>query len=196
MDHHQWCSDNALQPWTLHHKQNFSLQTSTNKTQTIPKELREHLKSHSKLERKVNEFPCYRGEGKVYFHNMPPPKKVSGYATPCLIVIPKRANSVGYGSDNALFLSFRGVSYILIRPKSKYKVHMEADRVLPPGASGRVLTPATGRSRVRVAVSSHCTGEGKTRHWHPSPDPAQSGSSLHWVRPFFLWRQIELTLGP
>ena len=52
-----------------------------------------------------------------------------------------------------------------------------------PGASGRVLPPVTGRSRVRVAVSSHCTGEGKARHWHPSPDPAQSGSSLHWVRP-------------
>jgi len=30
-----------------------------------------------------------------------------------------------------------------------------------PGASGRVLPPVTGRSRVRVAVSSHCTGEGK-----------------------------------
>ena len=43
----------------------------------------------------------------------------------------------------------------------------------------------TGRSRVRVAVSSHCTGEGKACHWHPSPDPAQSGSSLHWVRPLF-----------
>ena len=26
-----------------------------------------------------------------------------------------------------------------------------------PGASGRVLPPVTGRSRVRVAVSSHCT---------------------------------------
>ena len=54
-----------------------------------------------------------------------------------------------------------------------------------PGASGRVLPPVTGRSRVRVAVSSHCIGEGKACHWHPSPDPAQSGSSLHWVRPFF-----------
>ena len=30
-----------------------------------------------------------------------------------------------------------------------------------PGASGRVLPPVTGRSRVRVVVSSHCTGEGK-----------------------------------
>ncbi|XP_066307924.1 uncharacterized protein [Miscanthus floridulus] len=28
-----------------------------------------------------------------------------------------------------------------------------------PGASGRVLSPVTGRSQVRVAVSSHCTGE-------------------------------------
>ena len=54
-----------------------------------------------------------------------------------------------------------------------------------PGASGRVLPPVTGRSRVRVVVSSHCTSEGKTCHWHPSPDPAQSGSSLHWVRHFF-----------
>jgi len=54
-----------------------------------------------------------------------------------------------------------------------------------PGASGRVLPPMTGRSRVRVAVSSHCIGEGKACHWHPSPDPAHSGSSLHWVRPFF-----------
>ena len=52
-----------------------------------------------------------------------------------------------------------------------------------PGASGRVLPPLTGRSRVQVAVSSHCTGEGKACHLHPSPDPAQSGSSLHWVRP-------------
>ena len=51
------------------------------------------------------------------------------------------------------------------------------------GASGRVLSPVTGRSRVRVAVSSHCTGEGKACHWHPSPNPAQSGSSQHWVRP-------------
>ena len=42
----------------------------------------------------------------------------------------------------------------------------------------------TGRFRVRVAVSSHCIGGGKACHWHPSPDPAQSGSSLHWVRPF------------
>ena len=33
-----------------------------------------------------------------------------------------------------------------------------------PGASGRVLPPVTGRSRVRVAVSSHCTGEGKACH--------------------------------
>jgi len=33
-----------------------------------------------------------------------------------------------------------------------------------PGASGRVLPPVTGRSRVRVAVSSHCKGEGKTCH--------------------------------
>ena len=32
------------------------------------------------------------------------------------------------------------------------------------GASGRVLPPVTGRSRVRVAVSSHGTGEGKTCH--------------------------------
>jgi len=55
-----------------------------------------------------------------------------------------------------------------------------------PGATGRVLPSVTGRSWVRVAVSLHCTGEGKTCDWHPSPDPAQSGSSLHWVRPFFL----------
>ena len=33
-----------------------------------------------------------------------------------------------------------------------------------PGASGRVLPPVTGRSWVRVAVSSHCTGEGKACH--------------------------------
>jgi len=55
-----------------------------------------------------------------------------------------------------------------------------------PGASGRVLPPVTGRSWVRVAVSLHCTGEGKAYHWHPSPDPAQSGSSLHWVRPLLM----------
>ena len=35
---------------------------------------------------------------------------------------------------------------------------------LPPGASGRDLPPVTGRSRVRVAVSSHCTGGGKACH--------------------------------
>ena len=45
-----------------------------------------------------------------------------------------------------------------------------------PGASGRVLPPVTGRSRVRVVVSSHCTGEGKACHWHPSLDPAQSSA--------------------
>ena len=33
-----------------------------------------------------------------------------------------------------------------------------------PGASGRVLPPVTGRSRVRVVVSSHYTGEGKAYH--------------------------------
>ena len=33
-----------------------------------------------------------------------------------------------------------------------------------PGESGRVLPPVTGRSRVRVAVSSHCTGEVKACH--------------------------------
>ena len=32
-----------------------------------------------------------------------------------------------------------------------------------PGASGRVLPPVTGRSRVRVAVSSHCTGNVRVR---------------------------------
>ena len=51
--------------------------------------------------------------------------------------------------------------------------------------SGRVLPPVTGRFRVRVVISSHCIGEDKACHWHPSLDPAQSGSSLHWVRPFF-----------
>ena len=69
-----------------------------------------------------------------------------------------------------------------------------------PGASGRVLPPVTGRSRVRVAVSSHCTGDGKACHWHSSPDPAQSGSSLHWVcplvshiEPFIFFSKSELT---
>ena len=62
-----------------------------------------------------------------------------------------------------------------------------------PGASGRVLPPVTGRSRVRVAVSSHCIGEGKACHWHPSPDPAQSGSSLHWVRLFSTLLCVKLT---
>ena len=32
------------------------------------------------------------------------------------------------------------------------------------GASGRVLPPVTGRYRVRVGVSSHCTSEGKACH--------------------------------
>jgi len=44
------------------------------------------------------------------------------------------------------------------------------------GASGRVLPPVTGRSRVWVAVSSHCTGEGKACRWHPSPDPHRAGA--------------------
>ena len=42
-----------------------------------------------------------------------------------------------------------------------------------------LLLPVTGRSQVRVTVSSHCTAEGKACHWHPSSDPAQSRSSLH-----------------
>ena len=59
------------------------------------------------------------------------------------------------------------------------------------GASGRVLPPVTGRSQVRVAVFSHCTGEGKACNWHPSPNPAQNGSSLHWVRPLiYVWVAI------
>jgi len=33
-----------------------------------------------------------------------------------------------------------------------------------PGVSGRVLPPVTGRSQVRVAVSSHYTCEGKACH--------------------------------
>jgi len=33
-----------------------------------------------------------------------------------------------------------------------------------PGASGGVLPPVTGRSRVRVVVSLYCTGEGKACH--------------------------------
>jgi len=33
-----------------------------------------------------------------------------------------------------------------------------------PSASGRVLPPVTGRSRVRAVVSSHCTGEDKACH--------------------------------
>ena len=43
----------------------------------------------------------------------------------------------------------------------------------------------TGRSWVRVVVSSHYTCEGKTCHGHPSSNPTQSRSSLHCVRPFF-----------
>jgi len=39
----------------------------------------------------------------------------------------------------------------------------------------------------RVAVSSHCTGEGNACHWHLSPDSAQSVSSLHWVYPFLIY---------
>ena len=32
------------------------------------------------------------------------------------------------------------------------------------GTSSRVLSPVTGRSRVRVVVSTYCTGEGKACH--------------------------------
>jgi len=64
-----------------------------------------------------------------------------------------------------------------------------------PGASGRVLPPMTERSRVRVVVSSHCTGKGKACHWHTSPDPAQSGSSLHWVRPFNICTHMILKIS-
>ena len=48
-----------------------------------------------------------------------------------------------------------------------------------PGVSGRVLPPVTGRSWVRVAVSSHCIGEGKVCQWHHFLDPAQSGSYMN-----------------
>ena len=67
--------------------------------------------------------------------------------------------------------------------------------------SRRKVSPSknkTPRSRVRVAVSSHCTGEDKACHWHPSPDPAQSGSSLHWIRPLSLyssWLPSNVTFG-
>ena len=40
-------------------------------------------------------------------------------------------------------------------------IRMEKKLKGGPGASGRVLPPVTRRSRVRVAVSSHCTSEGK-----------------------------------
>ena len=57
--------------------------------------------------------------------------------------------------------------------------------------SGRVLPPVTEKSRVWVVILSYCTGEDKAYHWHPSLDPAQSGSSLHWVRPF-LYQQVNI----
>ena len=57
-----------------------------------------------------------------------------------------------------------------------------------PGASGRVLPPVTGRFRVWVAVSSHCTGEGKACHWQPFPRPSTerelSAPGTHISRPF------------
>ena len=58
-----------------------------------------------------------------------------------------------------------------------------------------VLPSVTGRSRVLVAVSSHCTGEGKACHWHPSSDPAQSGSSLHWICLFYIFWACNFMLG-
>ena len=48
-----------------------------------------------------------------------------------------------------------------------------------PSANGRVLPPVTGRSQVRVPVSSHCTDEDKARYWHLFSDPTQSRRSLH-----------------
>jgi len=53
-------------------------------------------------------------------------------------------------------------------------IHGPAKRrmIAHEGEQSGVLPPLTGRSRVRVAVSSHCTGEGKACHWHSSSDPA------------------------
>jgi len=48
-----------------------------------------------------------------------------------------------------------------------------------PGANDRVLPPVTGRSWVRVAVSSHCTGEGKACHWRFSPGALCTGYALY-----------------
>ena len=46
------------------------------------------------------------------------------------------------------------------------------------------LWPVTGRSRVQVAVSSHCTGKGKARHSHHSLDPHRAGALTSFL--FFL----------
>jgi len=54
-----------------------------------------------------------------------------------------------------------------------------------PGASGRVLPPVTGRSRVRVAVSLHCTSEGKACHWLPFPRPRTERELSALGTPFF-----------
>ena len=84
-----------------------------------------------------------------------------------------------------LFLTFCTCGHCCSHSDLIFSLFMSSFLKGGPSASDRVLPPVTGRSRVRVVVSLHCTGEGKACHWHPSPDPAQSGSSLHWVRPFF-----------
>ena len=55
-----------------------------------------------------------------------------------------------------------------------------------PSASGRDLPPVTGRSRVRVVVSSHCTSEGKALTPFPRPRTERELSALGTPF-FFVW---------
>ena len=58
-----------------------------------------------------------------------------------------------------------------------------------PGASGRVLPPVTGGSRVRVAVSSHCTGEGRLATHTLPQTPHRAGALWTGYALFFSFVQ-------
>jgi hypothetical protein len=65
----------------------------------------------------------------------------------------------------------------LVQAVESYRLWLEG-----PGFESQ--SPRIAQARVRLA----------TAHWHPSPYPVQSGSSLHWVRPINPWGWSYLTL--
>ena len=79
-----------------------------------------------------------------------PLRRFAGEGLPRFFSSPDPTHVGASGTRSALFF----ITYIRLR------IIMKGG----PGGSGRVLPPVTGRSRVRVAVFSHCTGEGKACH--------------------------------